>query len=103
MTLGGVKAEKSEKKKLSFRLKQWAGSERQNKSAAMTFYHSAFMGWRMVRLVRLVKVFFFNVGPLKENIFFDHLLWSIFQSMGTSFFWSSDNCIGTVQEKVAGG
>ena len=26
------------------------------------------------------KVFFLNVGPPKESIFLDHLLWSIFQS-----------------------
>ena len=26
---------------------------------------------------------FFYVGPPKEDIFFDHLLWSIFQSTGT--------------------
>ena len=27
-----------------------------------------------------IKIFFLNVGPPKESIFFDHLLWSIFQS-----------------------
>ena len=28
----------------------------------------------------LCKHFFFNVGPLKDDIFFDHHLWSVFQS-----------------------
>ena len=27
-----------------------------------------------------LSLFFLNVGPSKEDIFFDHLLWSIFQS-----------------------
>ena len=32
-------------------------------------------------------LFFENVGPPKEDIFFDHLLWSVFQSSSHIFFF----------------
>ena len=47
----------------------------------------------VVRLL-LLLFYFFNVGPPKEDIFSDHLLWSIFQSMVHIYFTDYISIVG---------
>ena len=44
-----------------------------------------------------VKKSFFYVGSPKEDIFFDHLLWSIFQSKGTHIFLQITILVGPLR------